>query len=334
MEQQQPSEGIVRKIQNLLSLAARAEGNEEEASAAMAMAQKLLAKYNLDYYQVQQAQVAGGTNVVEEKREKTLIGYSAMYRWQRELWKAIAEANFCWHWVVERRVPHRRKKDKMVTAKRHMLLGRESNVMAVRLMGEYLCDTLERILPYPNAERLSRSAISWREGCADRLAERITEQARKARQQATGNTTEENSAALVMKSMAEKEYAANYDAKYGKGAHARQLEWEAGAAERNAKWEAEQRARQEKEEAEWLEYLQTETPEQKKKRERLEEKQRIAEESRREREGARWRNRYWKEQEKEARRLDHSAYSAGHKAGDSVNLSKQAASGQPTKELK
>jgi len=80
-----------------------------------------------------------------------------MYRWQRDLWEAIAEANFCWHWVVEKRVPHRRKKDKLVTAKRHMLLGRESNVLAVRLMGEYLCGTLRYAITYwPDAVKFLR----------------------------------------------------------------------------------------------------------------------------------------------------------------------------------
>lgn len=324
----QPSESVIRRIQNLLSLAARAEGNEEEAASANAMAQKLLAKHNLDYYQVQQAQVAGGTNVIEEKRDKTLIGYSAMYRWQRDLWKTIAESNFCYHWITERRVPHRRQKERMVLAKRHMLLGRESNVIAVRLMGEYLCDTLERILPYPNTERMSRSAISWRAGCAERLVERIQEQyeaqQKEAKAAASGPST-----ALTLLDVASREEMANYDAKYGKGAWAEQkkheAEWKADAPAR----EAEAKERRVKEEKEWLEYLQTETPQQKARREKEDEKERLRED----RESRRWRDKYWRERERESSKTDHGAYSAGRAHGDSISLSKQAGAGTKAKEL-
>lgn len=326
---EQPSETIIRRIQSLLAMGSRQEGNEQEAALAMAKAQEMLAKYNLDAYTVEAANV-GGTKQIEEARTEQLITYSAMYRWQQELWGAISTANFCWHSVVEKRVPHKRKKDKMVWGKRHMVLGRTSNVLAVQLMGEYLCSTIERLLPYPNTERLSRSAISWREGCADRLAARIQQQfAESQRPAGTGSST-----AITLHDVAKREHMANYDAKHGAGSYARQLEWEAGSDQRRKTWAEEDRQRKEKEEKEWLEYLQNESPEQKKAREREEEKQRIKDARAYERESERSARRWEREHLKEATRLDRSAYKAGAGAGEHISLSKQAGGGKAAPALK
>lgn len=317
---EQPNEDIVRKIQKMLSLATGGNNSEQEAAAAMAMAQKMLARYNLDYHTVQAAQVAGGTNVVEEKREKNQMEYGAMYQWQRDLWACIAEVNFCWHWVGSVYGPSRHKASLMVRSKKHMVLGRQTNVLSVRLMGEYLCDTLERVLPYPNRERLSRSALSWRSGAADRLMERLREQYRQSQNQpaADGPTT-----ALTLVDVAKREEAANYDARWGVGSWAAKLaddaEWEAGKEERAA----EAAKRRADEEREWLEYLQKETPDQKKQRERLEEKEYIKAARQRGRERQRWAN----EQYREARKTDHSAYAAGVRTAENISLNRQVESG-------
>ena len=91
------SDSIVRKIQLLLNLAARAEGNEAEAAAAMAKAQDMLAQYNLDLAVVQDAVVAGGVNMTKEevRREKIEAKRNATYEWTRRLVKGVAEANYC-----------------------------------------------------------------------------------------------------------------------------------------------------------------------------------------------------------------------------------------------
>lgn len=317
----QPSEGIVRRIQKLLSLAKSGNNSQEEAASAMAMAQKMLARYNLDYHTVQ----AGAGSFAEERREKTQMAYSATYKWQRDLWNCVAEVNFCWHWTTKQRGLNRFKAN--VYAERHMLIGRESNLLSVRLMGEYLCDTMERILPYPNNERHSRSAHSWKEGLAHRLIERLREQYEKSqkRPKAAGAST-----ALTLFDVAAREHAANYDARHGKGAWERKekadAEWEAGAAERAAQ-AAEEAA---KEEREWLDYLQKETPDQKKKREREEEKDRLRAARASERLVRRWRN----EDIREARKTDRSAYHAGCRAGDGINLSRQVSPGTSQKNLK
>jgi cysteinyl-tRNA synthetase len=103
MEQQVlPNESIIRKIQNLLEMAKRAAGNEQEAATAMNIAQQLLAKYNLDLQTVQGTQVVGGAVKVEEKRDKNKTNYRAAYRWQRLLWQVLAETNFCATWIEDR----------------------------------------------------------------------------------------------------------------------------------------------------------------------------------------------------------------------------------------
>ncbi len=318
---------IIRKIQKLLALGQ--SPNEAEAALAMARAQTLLAKYNLDCAMVTETHVAGGTvGAPEEKREKTRISRSAQYRWQRDIWKAIAEANFCWHSIVEVFEGKRGKGTSKVRVKRHMILGRESNVIAVRLMGEYLEDTMERILPYPNSERLSRAAISWKTGCAARLIERIEQQAEE-RKQADVRPAGESTALVLLRDVYQREYAANYDFRYGAGAHARRLlqdaEWQQGQAAR------EERARieQEKKEKEWLEYLQNESPEQKRAREKKEANERLRQERAWERQTRSWE----RERIREASRLDRSAYRSGRSAAESINIGAQVKETEKGKQL-
>jgi hypothetical protein len=316
-------DNVIRKIQKLLALGQ--SPNEAEAALAMARAQELLAKHNLEFAVVTATAVAGGTVApAEEKREKAKVSRSAQYRWQRDMWAAIAEANFCWHWITDvfegKRGVGRMSK---VPVKRHMILGRESNVIAVRLMGEYLEDTMERLLPFPNSERMSRAANSWKSGCAERLVERIQLQAeqRKADSDAckpTGATT-----ALVLRDVYTSEYQANYDACYGAGHYAQRMladaEWEAEREER----EAQAVLDREKAEREWLEYLQAETPAQKKTRETKEAKERRANENRQARQYWTWDN----ERRKEAGRIDYSAYRSGRQVAETINLGAQVKEG-------
>lgn len=92
-------DSIIRKIQKLLELAN--SPNENEAASAQGRAQELLQQYNLEVAIVKETAVAGGTVVIEEKREETKVNRSAAYQWQRDLWKTLATANFCFHWVMD-----------------------------------------------------------------------------------------------------------------------------------------------------------------------------------------------------------------------------------------
>jgi hypothetical protein len=326
-------ESVIRRIQKLLALGQ--SPNEAEANLAMARAQELLAKHNLEAAMVKDAVVAGGTVQVEEKREKTRISRSAQYKWQQSLWKAIAEANFCWYSIIEvfegKRGVGRKSK---VPVKRHLVIGTESNVMAVRMMGEYLEDTLERLVVtdagYTNQSRMSRAAISWKTGCADRLEERIRQQAegRKAKSDAARPEGAAGGTALVLRDVYQREYAANYDVRYGAGAYARKLlsdaEWEAGREAREAQAQAER----EQAERDWIEYLKTETPAQKKAREREETRQRIRDEKA----WARRVNSYHNQRDREASKIDGEAYRAGKRAGDGISLNAQVVESKPRKD--
>jgi hypothetical protein len=97
---------LIEKIKKLFAMAQRktnndGTSNEAEAAQAMAMAQQLLAKYNLDMRTIQDSVSADKkAEAVGGKREKTQINRSAMYRWQQTFWHELAEANFCFHWVI------------------------------------------------------------------------------------------------------------------------------------------------------------------------------------------------------------------------------------------
>jgi hypothetical protein len=338
-----PSDSIVRKIQLLLNLGARSEGNEQEAAAAMARAQELLAQYNLDLATVQDKVVAGGTAAreAESKRDYAQSKRSAMYKWQQALVRVLAEANFCVYWVDETReltyIPPKNRKPyedydengrAEIRVKRHKVLGRIANTTAVMIMVDYLLDTIERLLPYPQNERLSRNANLWREGCADRLVERVKAKA-EAMKTADYATQGEKAytTAIQVADLARKEAAGNYDHQYGAGAWAKKL---AREAEAEKYWSDEAVAeRQRIRDAELAAKRALETPAQKAKREREE-----AKEARR---NERFSESYWRRQDREDERrearLNSGAYRAGRAKGDDIGLDGQVSAGTPKKGL-
>lgn len=331
------SDSIIRKIQLLFQMAQRktnndGTSNEAEAMAAMAKAQELLAQYNLDLNVVQEARVEGGTaQAVPEKRERQQFSRSAMYRWQQRLARAICEANFCWYWTVDtldnkqvsggsvRTFAHNRH------VKRHVILGRQGNAKVAEMMYEYLADTIERVIPYQGRERLSRSANSWREGCAERLIERIEEKARKMKEvpKPVAGAPVSGVVAMTVRDVHEAEFAANYDAQWGSGAYAKKKQRD---AENSLRWkqEAEERAELMKLER------QAETPEMRAKREAREDKE--AEQQRKSNE------RYWHRQdqkeERERMRRDVHAYYQGQDRADDIGLDQQIGEGKEQGKLK
>lgn len=345
MSEQQPvQDSIVRKIQLLLNLGSRSQGNEAEAAAAMAKAQELLAQHNLDLATVQDKVVAGGTAEREQetKRDYAVTKRSAMYKWQQNLVRAIAEANFCAYWVTEvnekKYVPPSKRKlpdyhyDKggkaTLRVKRHQVLGRVANTTAVMIMTDYLLDTIERLLPYPQNERLSADANLWREGCADRLVERIRAKAEAMR---TPDYARQGEAAyctaIQVADLAKKEEAGNYDFIHGEGAWARRLareaEYNSPAAIALRKESEELAAKKE------AERLANETPAERIKRLKKEAA-----------DDAYW-ERYWaREDARDARdsarrsaRRCTGAYRAGHRKGAEIGLNDQLDKGKETPKL-
>lgn len=266
-------EKIIDKIRKLLNLGKRG-GSEEEASLAMSKAQELLTRYNLSEAAIGDGEKA---STEEEKRQQTNINHSAMYEWQRSLCGAIARANYCFHYVIKT-VDTSKGKPRFV--KRHQLIGREANVVAVQFMYEYLIRTLEEILPYPNSERLSRSATSWKLGAVDRLIARIE---RKAWEMANPKEEGKQQFGLMVRDLSKREYEGNFDFIFGEGAYARARARMNTPAPTAKELTEEEKAKQE---ANWKKYCE---------RQRKQEEQKLA-------------------------KMDMSAFRAGQEAGDKISL--------------
>ena len=332
-----PDEGVIRKIQNLLELAKHATANENEAATAMMLAQQLLARYNLELQTVMGTKVANGASTVEEKRAKNATKYRAAYAWQRKLWESLASTNFCAMWIEVGEDHYASSKNypygRTIKGDRIVLLGKESNVKTVQLMGEYIIDTINRLLPYPSFEHMSRSAHSWREGCMDRLAERMEEKFEQMKQDdsahdAAGYTAAPGTA-MVVRGIYEQEKAANYDAQNGDGAWARMkqrdAEWAAGYDSRMV-------LRKEREDAAAAKIAAEralESAEAKAKREVREAKE-AEKQCRRD---ERWSDTYWRQQERAGAKRDHRAYDAGQDAGSDIGLHGQVSGGKAPRQL-
>ena len=175
-------EGVIAKVEKLLALA-RNNPNEHEAESAANLAMKLLEAYNLDMA------VIGKTPKGDKRSDTKLKG--GLYSWQRNIWNATAELNFCRYWFI--------RGLQKGQAYEHRILGRAENVTGTKIMAEYLQETIERLAvehgkkAYPGASRFIRELIIYREGIAYRLAERLralrnerlSEERRKAEEAAT-----------------------------------------------------------------------------------------------------------------------------------------------------
>lgn len=244
-----PLDKAIEKIQKLLDRAANTS-SESEAAEARAKAQKWLTQYNLNVATVEAAK--GGT----AKREQANIN-GGFYAFQRALWKAVAELNFCIYWTqsyiakdqpysIRATVYHdtpgaylgKGKKD--MTRKRHAVVGRIVNTRATIAMATYLQGAIERAL----AERLSASsreenmksfwAWSFRKGCAARLMEEARdrrekfvaaeEQKRRKAERAAKRASSgaSVSTALSINTLVDQETDANQDFIHGEGWSAKQ----------------------------------------------------------------------------------------------------------------
>lgn len=182
-----PASNIVERARKLLALRDHAGTNENEAALAASKLQELLAEHNLSMATVEASQARSGvtSSPETEKREKKQHERSAMYRYQQDLMRALAKNNFCMYFMTDVRAESFGK-ERIV--KRHVLLGRESNVAVTQLTYDYLVDALDRLLPYEGMQKRGKDALLWLSGGADRLVERLdalrdkmeTESAKKA----------------------------------------------------------------------------------------------------------------------------------------------------------
>ncbi len=297
-------DSVLERIQKLLNLAQ--SPNENEASAAAAKAQELMDEWNLSTAEIERKSGQDG------KREEAKVR-GGFYKWQRQLWKAVAELHFCMYWTQDYWGDW---KGRIHKQKRHRLVGRVVNTTATQHMANYLEDVVERsvidaiagLQEWNNALRYSKWANSYRAGMADRLIERLEERRQQKLTEArkVDTTGASTSRALTLLDVQTLEEEANNDFLYGEGWSAKQREATIAYAERR---------RQEKEAyTRWA----AENPEEAAEKECL----------RREADDKWWKTNGWRYNRPRYSRsgddnVDRSAYRAGNEAGGRVSLDGQ-----------
>jgi flavin-binding protein dodecin len=259
-ERQELDEADIRAIQTvekLLALAGK-NPNANEAAAAAAKAQAILAERNLDMAAVEEAQ--GKTS---GKREEAKLR-GGMYTYQNQLWRAVAELNFCYYMCYRghEEVKTRRRSlwsGEMITDTRykrvwrHHVIGRIVNVRTTHALATYLESTVERLLMErlgdDNSQRFSSWAVAFREGAVHDIVTRLEakrarviaqeeRERREAEERArTAGTSLER--AISTQTVAQTEKDANMDFIHGEGWSAKQRARRAEAARAKAEAEAE-----------------------------------------------------------------------------------------------
>lgn len=323
-------ENVISRLRKLLGTAqysTKGDGTITEAEATLAAerAQKLMAEWNIEAATIEA--MGDPTRVVEEKRVKEHHDRSAMYKYQQRLWATVCHVNFTIHFTVpvykDIQVPdpdelkycyteEERKEcrkiwiNKLVNRK-HYIVGKESNVIASRTMGDYLEDVINSLCPY---KVTNKKALSWKEGCVERVRARLLDRKRDLEEQHSAQKVNGSTTALALRDVFQSEYDKNIDAEYGEGTSSRRRE---AQRQREEEREAEDERRQmvldcpkvfsKEEYKEAVEYVS-----------RLRHnREKWARQSERES------DRYWKDK-------DISAWYEGRKAGDKIGLDAQIGS--------
>jgi len=292
------------KIRKLMNLAKDGGATEGEASVAMEKAREIMATNNLSMAQLEASGKSGGEG---SNRLRSGLKGKALYKYQQSLMSTIADTNFCAVLVDSERRGNRH----IDTG--YTIIGREANVAAVANMFDYLNASLERIVtPHleSNSQRLSRWAVSFKEGAAQRLAERLrdrhqeklAEQSAGSRAQREAQATSSGSGALVvvMEDFAQAEADANLEHRMG---------WEPGeAAQRRAECEA-RRAEYKRQEEE--------------RRANLTEEDREAEDAAKARDHAKWERKWESAFKRRWANKNQNAYFAGRREADEIGIDDQ-----------
>lgn len=307
-------DSVLEQIKKLMNLADN-NPSEAEAASASAKAQELMDKWNLSTAEVERA---GGK---DGKREDAKVR-GGFYKWQREMWRAVAELHFCMYWTQDARMQSvYSKQEKKVNQKRHRLVGRVVNTTATQHMATYLEEVVERevvraisgMQEWNNTLRFSNWATSFRKGMSDRLVERLEERRRVKLAEARSVDTSgaSTSRALTLVDVLQMEEDANNDFLYGEG-------WSAARREETQRWAEESRLRREAATA-WAAANPEEAAAKK-----------AAEAAASE---AYWKKNAWRWNRGGSRRddsnIDRSAYRAGSETGGRVSLDGQVGGGSP-----
>ena len=221
MDNQNIDPKVIAKLKKMLHLAAHGSANEGEAMNASEIAQRIMLEHNISMAMVESASDAPEG----AQRKKTVDEGNARFAFQRELMVACAEVNFVYQEVNW----NYRGTYKKATG--YTLIGRESNVVATRILFEYLFATIDRLgLDYvggDTSQAFGIAANSFKEGCAARIGERLREQHRVRMAEQARAAREANVAArhpsaagtalvVVMDDYAQDERDRNEDLRLGK----------------------------------------------------------------------------------------------------------------------
>lgn len=296
----------IEQVEKLLRLAGKNQ-NENEAAAATAKAQELLVKYNLDMSIVEQ-----NSGASSGKREDTKFE-GGLYHYQRDVWEAVAELNFCMYWnqyqYDDERTKHRRRASFRF---QHRVVGRTVNVVATRGMADYLLGAIERMtrerFPEPS-QFFTRRANSFREGLAetvigkiyDRRRHLLAEDKKKERdaKRAAEKMEREGVSTATGLTLRKSEEDANIDFLYGEGTSAKWAQQQADAA-----------AEAEREEAEYTAWAKAHPEEAAKKEE--------------ERRKERRRGGFGRASYRDSKARDYGAYYEGQDKGKGISIDQQA----------
>lgn len=320
---------VLDRVRKLLALAADGGATEGEAASAAEFARKIMAENGIS-----NATIEAGGGQGEGRTKDGSTGRTGK-RWMRDIMEALARSSFVttdWH-------PGYRGR-----AGRWELWGRESAVVTVKLMHEYLVRTVDRVA----RERGSPTDELFKEAMGDRIAQRLAErhdtamaaQKREAEAQPQPSASPgSNSLVVVLEDYAQKERDLNDDLRNG----LEPGETERRRLQRNMEYQQRVAEREQKRAAlfaEGLSELIVDLIMQGFTRDRAEalaaeqpEPQVESEKARKKRheEYQRWEERNRRHQEKQAARRGSPSYRAGRIAGDSVGLDTQVGQAETKK---
>lgn len=249
---------MIDKIGKLLAFAASAK-EQHLRDMYTAKAMDLIAQNNLDM-----AAIEEGTSGAKASKRADEKHSGGLYQFQRQLWHAVADLNFCMYFNLYTYDPDKVSKYwiRKCGGKQnaidwghgggyrfeHRLVGRVVNIAGTVAMCQYIEQTIDRLvrerLPNNPSDWWGSWAVAYREGMADevrtkiaaRRREQLVEEQRKAEEAreaeiAKTKGMESTGTSLTLSSVKKAEEEANYDFMHGDGAYAKKMAQRAQRAE-------------------------------------------------------------------------------------------------------
>lgn len=167
---------VIDRINKLLALSRDGGASEAEASLAAEKAQQLMLEHNLTMAVVEQT----GAKAQDGNRVKEGLDRRQVYNWQKVLMQHVAELNFC-HVMLRYEDRGSIYGSRTRVFNGYQLIGRAANVASTTVMFDYLVQTIDRLAKehvQDPARYFTRYAHSFREGCSDRITDRLHERQR------------------------------------------------------------------------------------------------------------------------------------------------------------